>query len=157
MHLPGALPQQHGGFDAMVVGKHEGRHVGARADAVVPQPGPVDVRPGFEVVDRPAEVLHVHDVLIAILAQASSLDPPIEGPAIDRVQHGAAALYQELHLSRLEVRGRSGRERLTRGEEHHRLERRRGIPRQEEIGGNAILAVGRVDGDFLPPPVRRVV
>jgi hypothetical protein len=105
----------------------------------------------------PVEVLHVHVVLVAILALASSLNPPIEGPAVDRVEHGPAALDQELHLSRLEVCRRSRRECLPRGEEHHRLERRRGIPRQEEKGGNAIFAVGRVDGDFLPAPVRRVV
>src|SRR4029453_17258104 len=75
----------------------------------------------------------------------------------NRIQHGSAALKQKLYLAGLEVGVRSKGKCAPRRKHDNSLEGRRRIAGQEEKSRHTFLAVGRLHGNFLPTPVRRVV
>ena len=78
-----------------------------QADAVIGQPGKVDVLPRLQVVNRPPQVLGPLDLLITngMLPHVTNLRSAFVKPLIDRKHKGPPALDEEAHIEQADVLG----------------------------------------------------
>ena len=150
-----AAGQQHTRLEAALYAAHPWAPIRAPAQSVKRNTRVIDVRPGFEIIDRPLRVFDRLDSDVAFCIGTLDIDLTLVGPLVNRKHDRPSAPHRELEKNQADAKSlaRPQHRGIGPGVIDQDLIGRRGVLRQEQIGGHVFVAISRREGDFFLAPV----